>query len=266
MDIRISKDTSPLAKQHVAAAGGADLPVGTITFLMTDIEGSTRVWDASPQLAKVGLQRHDRIVLEHIEQNQGQTVEAGREGDSVLAVFRQARDAVTCALDMQRSLQREVWPVGADMRVRIAVHTGEAELRSAHYVGAPLYRCARLMATAHGGQVLISRATEELVADSLPEGVTLRDLGRHRLRDLSRPEHVYQLLHRDLPADFPPLKSLDEPRTNLAQQLTSFVGRQGELGSLKKLIKESRLITLVGAGGIGKSRLAIQLAPGTMDR
>ena len=133
-------------------------------------------------------------------------------------------------------------------------------LTSGHYVGAPLYRCSRLMATAHGGQVVISRATEEIVADHLPEGAGLRDLGQHRLRDISRTEHVFQLMHADLPSEFPPLKSLEPARTNLAEQLTSFVGRQPELTELRKLLKSSRLITLTGAGGIGKSRIAIQLA------
>lgn len=239
---------------------GSSLSVGTVTFLMTDIEGSTPVWDASPGLAKRAVERHDRIVIDEVKKNQGQIVESGREGDSILAVFRHASDAVACAAATQRALQHEDWPSGVDMRVRIAVHSGEAELKSGHYAGAPLYRCARLMATAHGGQVVVSRATEELVADSLPEGLALRDLGQHRLRDLSRPEHVYQLIHPDLESEFPPLKSLEPKRTNLPHRLTSFVGRQTEIVALKKLLKDARLMTLIGPGGAGKSRLAIELA------
>lgn len=241
------------------APPAVNLPVGTLTFLMTDIEGSTKMWDASPSSAKPALDRHDRIVLEQVERNQGQLVESGREGDSVLVVFRQASDAVACALDAQLSFQREKWPAGVDMRVRIAVHTGEAELRSGHYIGAPLYRCARLMAAAHGGQILVSRATQELVADGLPNGVSLRDLGPHRLRDLSRPEHVFQLLHPDLETEFPALESLEQPR-NLPAQLTTFIGRHRELDELKLALATNRLITLTGAGGCGKTRLAIQMA------
>lgn len=232
--------------------------VGTLTFLITDIEGSTMLWNASPTSAKLALERHDRIVLEQVEKNHGQIIESGREGDSVLAVFTQARDAVECAFDAQRSLQHEVWPSEV-IRVRTAVHTGEAELRSGHYVGAPLYRCARLMATAHGGQVLLSKATEEVVADDLPPGISLRDLGVHRLPDVSRPEHVYQLLHPDLESEFPPLKTVEQGH-NLPAQLTSFIGRQHELEALKLALAANRLVTLTGAGGCGKTRLAIQAA------
>ena len=235
----------------------ASLPVGTVTFLMTDIEGSTKAWDTSPMSAKPALELHDRIVLEQVEKNRGQIVESGREGDSVLAVFTQASDAVACALEAQRSLQREDWPGGVEMRVRIAVHTGAAELRSGHYIGAPLYRCARLMATAHGGQILISKATEELVWDGLPNGVSLRDLGMHRLRDMSRPEQVYQVLHPDLPSEFPDLRSLEQPN-HLPIQLTTFVGRRRELKEVKKALSANRLVTLTGAGGCGKTRLALQ--------
>lgn len=237
-----------------------ELPVGTLTFLMTDIEGSTRLWDASPQAAREALELHDRIIDEQVARNRGRIVESGREGDSVLAVFRHPSDAVVCALDTQRAVEGERWPVGVDMRVRVALHTGDADLRAGHYVGSPLYRCARLLATSHGGQVLMSRATEELIVDHLPDGASLLDLGQHRLRDLSRLEHVYQLQHADLAPAFPPLKSTEQPRTNLPVPLTSFVGRQADVGALTKLMRDTRLITLVGPGGIGKTRLAIQVA------
>jgi predicted ATPase/class 3 adenylate cyclase/DNA-binding CsgD family transcriptional regulator len=243
-----------------------DLPVGTLTFLMTDIEGSTRLWDASPKAAKRALERHDGIIHEQVATNQGQIVESGREGDSVTAVFRNASDAVECALDIQLAINREPWPAGVDMRVRIALHTGEAELRAGHYLGAPLYRCARLLGAAHGGQVLISRATQELVVESLPEGARMRDLGQHRLRDLSRPEQIYQLVHADLAPTFPPLRSVELERTNLPVPLTSFVGRQSDVSALTKLMRDGRLVTLLGPGGIGKSRLATEVARETSDR
>jgi predicted ATPase/class 3 adenylate cyclase/DNA-binding CsgD family transcriptional regulator len=243
--------------RHNALTG---LPTGTVTFLMTDVEGSTRIWDASRRTAKEAILRHDRIVLDQVEKCHGQVVEAGREGDSILAAFRQASDAADCAIKLQRSLRQHVWPPGVEMAVRIAVHTGEAELASGHYVGAPLYRCARLMATAHGGQILISRATQELVADNLPDGAALRDMGSHRLRDLTRPEHVFQLTHGDLQLEFPPLRSAKPEKANLPTPLTKFVGRHSELVALRKLLSKARLVTVIGPGGIGKSRLANELA------
>jgi class 3 adenylate cyclase/DNA-binding CsgD family transcriptional regulator len=184
-----------------------ELPVGTVSFLMTDIEGATRAWDDSPNAMRVALQLHDRLVKERIEKHNGQIVESGREGDSVLAAFRNAKDAVAGALDLQRALGLEAWPVGADIRVRMALHTGDSELVSRHYVGAALYRCARLMATAHGGQVVMSGATQELVSDGLPRDASLRDLGQYRLRDLSRPERVFQVMHPDLQSEFAPLRA-----------------------------------------------------------
>jgi predicted ATPase/class 3 adenylate cyclase/DNA-binding CsgD family transcriptional regulator len=233
---------------------------------MTDIEASTHLWDASPKLAKRALEHHDRIIDERVRENHGRVVESGREGDSVTAVFRQASDAVECALDIQRAIGSEAWPAGVDLRVRIALHTGEAELRAAHYLGPPLYRCARLLGAAHGGQVLISRATEELVVESLPEGARMQDLGQHRLRGLSRPEHIYQLVHADLARTFPPLRSIELERTNLPVPLTTFVGRQSDVGALTKLVRDGRLVTLLGPGGIGKSRLATEVARILSDR
>ncbi len=241
-------------------------PVGTPTFLMTDIEGSTRVWDASPKAAKVALQRHDDILQREIERNEGRIVESGREGDSVLAVFGQASDAIACALDMQRELRRATWPEGIEMKVRIAIHTGEAELYSGHYVGASLYRCARLMGTAHGGQILVSGATREIVADTLPDESSLRDLGEHHLPDLMRPENVYQLMHPDVAADFPPLKVSEPKRSNLVSQLTAFVGRDSELNGLTKAVDQARLVTLLGPGGVGKTRLAMEFAAKSPER
>lgn len=255
----LNQDSSLEPNETVFKSQSRMLPIGTLTFLMTDIEGSTKVWDASPALARAALERHDQIILDQVERNHGQPVESGREGDSVLAVFSHARDAIACAFGAQRLLQSEVWPSERDVRVRIAVHTGEAELTTGHYVGAPLYRCARMMAVAYGGQVLVSKATQELVTDFLPDGITLRDLGIHRLRDISRPEHIYQLSHPSLKSDFPALRS-EERTPNLPAQLTSFVGRQNELKQLNFALSSNRLVTLTGAGGCGKTRLAIQAA------
>jgi predicted ATPase/DNA-binding CsgD family transcriptional regulator len=239
------------------------LPVGTVTFLMTDLEGSTRAWDASPKSARQALERHNEIVVQHVNANRGQVVELGREGDGVLAVFSQATDAVVAAFEVQRALQHADWSAGAEMAARIALHTGEAELRSGHYIGVPLYRCGRLLGIAHGGQVIVSTATQEIVGDELSGGLGLRDLGLHRLRDLSRPEHVYQLLHSDLRADFPPLLSVAAPPRNVPHFLTTFVNREAELRALKPILGGSRLVTLIGTGGAGKSRLAAELANAT---
>jgi predicted ATPase/DNA-binding SARP family transcriptional activator len=243
-----------------------ELPAGTVTFLMTDIEESTRAWDASPITAKQAIERHNAIVAENVVTHQGQVVESGREGDSFLAGFMQARDAVECALDTQRALQQEPWPNQSQIRVRIAVHSGEAELQSGHYVGGALYRCARLMAIGHGGQILVSQAAEELVVDMLPDNASLIDLGLHRLRDISRPEHVFQLVHPDLSGKFPPLKSVDPERTNLPVHPTTFIGREKELTEVADLVARARLVTLSGPGGGGKTRLAVQVAARLQDR
>jgi predicted ATPase/class 3 adenylate cyclase len=244
----------------------SSLPSGTLTFLMTDIEESTRLWDASADKAKQALERHNRIVIEKVTQHDGQLVESGREGDSFLVVFRLPTDAVAAALAVQLAMYREDWPHETVIRVRVAVHTGQAELQLKHYVGAALYRCARLMATAHGGQVVISQATEELVADALPNSASLLDLGLHHLRDISRPEHVFQLLHADLPPEFPALKSGERARTNLPAQLTNFVGRERELRDVADAADRFRLVTLTGVGGTGKTRLAVQVGGALLDR
>jgi len=232
---------------------------------MTDVESSTQAWDESPASARKALEHHDRIVTGAVEQSGGQMVESGREGDSILAVFTNATGAVACALDLQRALQRQPWPDERSLRVRVALHTGAADLENGHYVGIALYRCARIMATAHGGQTLLSTATRELVADALPGGVTLLDLGAHQLRDLSRPEHVYQLLHPDLQRDFPPLKSAAAFPNNLPNLLTTFVDREEELRRIRSLLRSSRLVTVTGTGGAGKSRLAIEVAKASQD-
>jgi len=170
---------------------------------MTDVEKSTRIWDSFPQEARQALIRHNAIINEGVAQSGGHVVESGREGDSFLAVFANASRAIECALQLQRAFHVEPWPTASPLKVRVALHSGEAELRDGHYVGADLYRCARVMAIAHGGQVLLTQAVKELAGASLPNGCELRDLGAHRLRDISQPIHIFQLCHPDLPAQFP---------------------------------------------------------------
>lgn len=236
----------------------SNLPSGTVTFVMTDIVGSTRLWDRSASTAGAAIGRHNAMVVEHVQRHKGQVVEAGREGDSFLAVFRQASDAVLCAISLQRELVTEAWPEGAAITVRIGVHTGEAEPHANHYVGGALYRCARLMSVGHGGQVLLSQATHDLVVDRLRGDIGLLDLGLHHLPDLSRPEHVFQTLHPDLPARFPPLRTI-ESRGNLPQEAASFIGREDLIGEVTNRIQTSRLVTLAGPGGAGKTRLAVRV-------
>jgi predicted ATPase/class 3 adenylate cyclase len=245
---------------------GFQLPVGTVTFLLTDVEGSTRLWETAPQAMRAAIARHYEMLDAVISRYGGvRPVEQG-EGDSVVAAFARASDAVAAALDAQRAFVRELWPEGASVRVRIALHTGEAQQRDeGNYFGQTIIRCARLRAIAHGGQIVVSRTTRDLSLDRLPEDVQLVDLGVHRLRDLGRPEQVFGLVHPELPAEFPPLRSLQSMPTNLPSELTSFVGRQHELTQIGQLLGQIRLLTLTGAGGCGKTRLALQAAADALD-
>jgi predicted ATPase/class 3 adenylate cyclase len=236
------------------------LPTGTVTFFFTDIEGSTRLWEQHPEAMRAALTRHDALAAALVEAHAGTLVRSRGEGDSLFAVFPGATDALAAALAFQQALAAERWPAEVSLRVRIALHTGEADLRDDSYYGSEVNRCARLRAVAHGGQVLLSRTTFDLVRDTLPEGAGLRDLGEHRLRDLARPEHVFQLLHPTLPADFPPLNTLDARSTNLPQQVTSFIGREREMEEVKELLGTTRLLTITGTGGTGKTRLAFRVA------
>ena len=237
------------------------LPEGTVTFLLTDIEGSTAAWEADRAAMAAAVARHYEILDGGIEACRGtRPVEQG-EGDSVVAVFTRASDALRAAVDIQLALAAEAWPGGAVPAVRMAAHTGDARLRDeGNYMGPAVIRTARLRAIGHGGQILCSRTTAELAADDLPPTVTLADLGAHRLRDLGRPEHVYQVCHPGLRRDFPALRSLDAIPNNLPVHLTTFIGRDAELGELSALIAGHRLVTLTGTGGCGKTRLAARVA------
>lgn len=244
------------------AKGGAlieDLPTGTVTFLLTDVEGSTVMWDEHPEAMRKAMSRHHRIVHDAIAAHAGARPLDQGEGDSVVGAFARATDALASALDIQRGLGAEQWPNGAAILVRAAIHTGEVELRDdRNYFGIALNRCARLRAIAHGGQTLVSQATRDLVADRLPSGAHFKSLGPHRLKDLAVPENVYQLVHEDSRDDFPPLRSLDALPNNLPVQLTLFIGRDKEVIEVGKLVYANRLVTLTGAGGCGKTRLALQ--------
>jgi predicted ATPase/class 3 adenylate cyclase/DNA-binding CsgD family transcriptional regulator len=231
------------------------LPTGTVTLLLADVEGSTRLWETQAEVMAAAIARLNQVVCDVIAGHDGvRPVEQG-EGDSFVAAFARASDAVAAALELQRA------PL-APIRLRIGVHTGEVQLRDEdNYIGPTINRTARLRDLAHGGQTVLSGATEQLVVDRLPEGAWLTDLGTHPLRDLPRPERVVQLCHPGLVNEFAPLRTLKAfVATNLPVQLTSFVGRDAELTQLRELLADSRVVTLTGAGGVGKTRLAIQVA------
>ncbi|HEV2010231.1 MAG TPA: LuxR family transcriptional regulator [Candidatus Limnocylindria bacterium] len=238
----------------------AELPVGTLTFLLTDLQGSTRTWEAHPRAMRTAMVQHDAIVYGAVERSAGTMVESGREGDSVLAVFARPRDAAACALEIQRAFRSTGWPDDLRLAIRIALHTGEVELRGGHYFGPPLNRCARSLALCHPGQTVVTLATRELLAEDGPPGVELTDLGIHQLKDLKRSEHLFQLTDLDRPEQFPPVQARREYKSNLRALLTSFVGRRRELAELRDLEARTRLLTLTGTGGAGKTRLAKELA------
>ena len=235
-----------------------ELPTGTVTFLFTDLEGSTRLWEHHADEMRDALARHDEILRNTIDAHGG--IVFSEMGDGMAAVFPNAPHALTMCLESQLALSDEPWPDPVVLRVRMGLHAADGQLRAdGQYLNTPLNRCARLMAVAHGGQVVCSDTVEPFVRDALPPGASLLDLGDHRLRDLAQPMHVYQLVHPDLPTEFPRLASLGGD-TNLPIQLTSFVGREREISELCDLLTDSRLVTLTGVGGVGKTRLAQQVA------
>ena len=235
----------------------------TATFLMTDIEGSTRLWEQQRAAMTVALEAHDALLRTAVERAHGTIVKT--TGDGLLATFDRPEAGLTAAIEGQHALEEQAWPATGRLRVRMAIASGSAEVRNGDFFGPTLNRVARLMAIGHGDQVLVSSSTVSLVADDLPPACELIDLGEHRLRDLDRPEHVYQLVAAGLRREFPPLRASRERPTNLRLQVTSFVGRERELADLRTLIATSRLVTLVGAGGAGKTRLALQIAADALD-
>jgi predicted ATPase/class 3 adenylate cyclase len=237
----------------------ADIPTGTVTFLFTDIEGSTHLWEQHPEAMKTALARHDEILRQNIEDRHGHIIKT--TGDGIHAAFATALDGVSAALNAQQAFSAEKWSEiePHQVKIRIGLHTGEAEARGGDYYGPALNRAARLMSIGHGGQTLLSTITADLVRDQLPSDVSLRDLGEHRLKDLVRSEHIFQLMHPNLPSEFPSLRSLDSYPNNLPIQLTSFIGRENELNEAKKRLASARLLTLIGPGGTGKTRLSLQI-------
>lgn len=237
-----------------------DLPQGIVTFLFTDVEGSTKLWEEAPDSMMEALQQHDAVIDTAAVANNGVLVRPRGEGDSRFVVFPDALDAIAAGVDMQRGLDKAEWATPEPIVVRLALHTGASDLQEGDYYGSAVNRAARLRGVAHGGQILISRATCELVRDHLPDGVTIRDLGEHNLKDLTRPEHVFQIDIDGLADTFPPLTSLSTVPNNLPVQLTDFVGREDELDQAKRIIIDSRMLTILAPGGAGKTRLAIQAA------
>jgi len=233
-------------------------PTGTITFLFTDIEGSSRLWEQHPEAMRAALQRHDAILRAAAESHNGYVFKT--VGDAFCVAFDRAGDAVAAAAHAQHALHEEEWTETGPLKVRMAVHVGAAELRDRDYFGNSLNRVARILAAGHGGQVLLSLPVEELVRDHLEPGVMLRDLGERRLRDLSRPEHLFQLVLAGLPSEFPPLRFLEVTPNNLPTLLNTFIGRETERNEVRRLLGETRLLTLTGTGGTGKTRLALQVA------
>ena len=240
------------------------LPTGTVTFLFTDIEGSTALLQRlGDRRYAEALEEHRRLLLTAFGEAHGQ--EIARYGDAFLVAFSRATDAVRAAVAAQRSLMTHAWPDGASLRVRMGLHTGEPVSEAGDYAGLAVHRASRICSVGHGGQILVSRTVADLAISDLPPGVSLRELGTHRLKDLQDPEHLFQVMPPDLPADFPPLKSLDARPNNLPIQLTSFIGREKEMAEVKRLLGSSRLVTLTGSGGAGKTRLALQVAADVVD-
>ena len=241
------------------------LPTGVVTLLFADIEGSTKLWEHCPEAMRGALVEHDTIVHETIERNCGAIFKT--VGDSVCSAFSNPRDALYAAIEVQHSLHAHVWPdeVG-EVRVRMALHTGVCAERDGDYYGPTVNRVARLLSIAHGQQILVSSSTAALLSDALDGATALRELGAYRLKDLSQPERTFQVLAEGLRSEFPALTSLDSRPNNLPSQISSFIGRKSELDNLTRLIAERRLLTLTGPGGIGKTRLAVQLAADVIDR
>jgi predicted ATPase/class 3 adenylate cyclase/Tfp pilus assembly protein PilF len=244
----------------------ANFPSGNVTFLFTDIEGSTRLWERFPEAMKMALKRHDELLRVAIEAHTGYVFKT--VGDAFCAAFANAQDALGAAISIQRSLHEADWPEEmGELRVRVCMHSGISEERDGDYFGPPLNRAARLLSAGHGGQALLTLTTRSLIGDQLPKGVSLRDMGERRLKDLLRPERVFQVIAPGLPSEFPALKTLDAHFNNLPAQPTSFVGREHETAAILALMRnpQVRLLTLTGPGGTGKTRLSLQVAVDVLD-
>lgn len=238
------------------SVGAREVPSGTIALLFTDVESSVARWEKRPDAMRAAIERHDTLLREVIEESGGYVFKT--VGDAVCAAFATTDAAVYAAVQAQRSIQSEDWAAVGGLRVRMAVHTGAAELREGDYFGQTVNRVARLLSLAHGGQILVSGIAKDLCEGTLAPTFSLRDLGPHRLRDLAHPEQVYQVIAEGLPAKFPALRSLEALPNNLPLQLTSFFGREEEVEQIESALGAARLVTLVGSGGVGKTRLSLQ--------
>lgn len=247
-----------------AVAERKPLPSGTVTFLFSDIEGSTERWERHRAEMQSAVHRHEDIIRTGIAAHDGYVFKT--VGDAFCATFRTAPEAIAAALDAQRALGSEDFTAVDGLKVRMAIHTGLSYERSGDYFGPTVNRVSRLLSIGHGGQVLISGTTADLAQGEMPPKTTFRDLGSQRLKDLSQPEQVYQLVSPDLAQDFPPLRSLDALPNNLPLQITSFVGRDNEIAALKARLAQARLLTLVGSGGVGKTRLALQVGADVLEQ
>lgn len=239
-----------------------DSTATTVTYLFSDIEGSTRLWETEPERAARTLAWHDQVTRAAVGRHGGTVVKM--TGDGVHAAFNDAADALAATVELQLALAAED-PLHAPIHLRCGLHTGSSQRRDNDFFGQAVNRAARIMSAAHGGQVLVSRTAAERIGDRLPEGAVLRDLGWVRLRDLGSPEYLFQLVHPALRKEFPPLRSMASTPNNLTQQLNSFVGRDRDMEQVQQLLASSRLLTLLGMGGLGKSRLSVQVAAIVLD-
>ncbi|WP_326544733.1 adenylate/guanylate cyclase domain-containing protein [Mycolicibacterium sp. ND9-15] len=234
-------------------------PSGTVTFLLTDLEGSTRLWEQDPEAMKAAMVRHDELLEKLIAAHRGHVF--ARMGDGMAAAFTTARDAVVAAAAFQDALSAQAWRTDRPLRARVGLHTDEAAVvDDTGYASLPINRCSRLMTAAHGGQTVVSGATEMLLRGQLPAGMDLVDLGEHRLRDLGRPTRIFQLVCDGDRESFPPLRTLDSFPGNLPAQVSSFIGREADVARVVSALDASRVVTVTGVGGVGKTRLALQVA------
>ena len=240
-------------------------PSGTVTFLLTDLEGSTRLWEQGPDAMKPAMVRHDEILEKTVSTHRGHVF--ARMGDGMAAAFATARDAVCAAAAFQQALAAEAWGTARPLRARIGLHTDEAVIvDDTGYASLPINRCSRLMTAAHGGQTVVSGATEMLMRGQLPAGMELADLGEHRLRDLGQPTRIFQLIRDGDHGEFPPLRTLDSFPGNLPAQVSSFIGRKADVARVVKALDAARVVTVTGVGGVGKTRLALQVAAEVLPR